>query len=244
MTAFGIVEALEEFDGAGVVELAEHLDLSQSTVHDHLSTLVALEYVRREAGEYRLGLKFLQHGIHARDSLPFFDTADLEVDLLAHDTGEVAWLYTEEYGRAVVVYKATGDDAMETIGRVGWRPPLHSTAAGKAMLSEMPDERVEEILDRHGLAEMTPNTITTREALLEELSTVRERGYAVNDEENNEGILAVGAPVTHEGSVVAAVSVSGPSHRFSSGDTLETVVGSLLDTTNQIELRLRYDRTD
>lgn len=243
MTAFEIIEAIPEFDGVGVVELAQHLDKAQSTVHDHLSTLVSMGYVKKEGTEYRLGLKFLQHGIAARNSIDFFDVAQPEIDLLADKTGEVAWLYTEENGRGVAIYRATGERAMETIGRIGWRPFLHSTSAGKAMLAWMPEKRVEEIIERHGLDKQTQNTITTVDGLFEELESVRELGYAINDEENNDGILAIGAPIKVEERGIGAVSLSGPAHRFSSDETFDAAKEALLATTNQIELRLRYDRT-
>lgn len=243
ITAFAIVEALEELDGAGVVELADHLDMAQSTVHAHLSTLAALEYVVKDEGEYRLGLKFLQHGIYARNSQDFFEAAQPEVDFLAQKTGEVVWLYTEEYGRGVVLYKSTGENAMETVGRIGWRPALHTVAAGKAILAELPEDEIEAIIKEHGLEEHTDNTITSTEELFDELELIRARGYAINNEESNLGIRAISAPVTLERQVLGSVSVSGPSHRFSLDETAESIKEALFEATNQIELRLRYDRT-
>lgn len=241
-TAFAVVEALERLGEAGPVELAEYLDLAPSTVHDHLATLVSLEYVQKHDQTYRLGLKFLQHGIYARNDLDFIDAAKEEADELAEQTGLFVWLYTEEYGRGVVVYKAAGENALETVGRVGWRAYLHTTSAGKAMLAHMPRERVEEIVEQHNLRERTDNTITSMDELLDALESIRDRGYAINDEENNTGIQAVGAPFLDEdGSVIGAISVSGPAHQITAEGTFEDLSKAVVDAANQIEVRLRYE---
>ncbi|THE66334.1 IclR family transcriptional regulator [Salinadaptatus halalkaliphilus] len=240
-TAFGIVEAISERNGAGVVELAEALDLAQSTVHDHLSTLVALEYVVQEGTEYRLGLKGLDHGVTARNRLSFFDTASEEMHALADDIDEVIWLYTEEYGQSVVIDDANREQGSGyDLARLGWRPPLHCTAAGKAILAHLSDDRIDRIVDHRGLPEQTPQTITTRAELDAELETIREQGYAINDEEHAEGIYAIGSPFVLDGAVLGAVTISGPSYRLSKPTVREPLVEALLDTTNQIELSLTY----
>lgn len=240
-TTFAIVEAVNDRNGAGVMELADHLDLAQSTVHDHLSTLVALDYLVKDDGEYRLGLKFLDHGINARDYLGWADIARAEIRALAEEIEEVVWLYTEEYGRAVAIDKANRDhSAGFDVAQIGWRPPLHSTSAGKAMLAHMSPDRIDRILERHGLPELTDDTITSREGLFEEFETIREQGYATNREEHVEGIHAIGAPVRFDDRVVAAVSISGASYQLSKPDVRESLLDALLETTNQIELNLKY----
>lgn len=240
VTVFGIVEALNERAGAGVVELADHLDMAQSTVHDHLSTLQDLEYVVKRDGKYFLGLKFLELGISARSRIEFLETVKPEVGEVAEHTGEVAWLYTEEHGRGVVVYKARGEKGLETVGQIGWRPHLHYTSAGKSILAAMSDEEVDAIVDQHGLPQETEQTITDREELFAELETIRERGYAVNREEKNRGISAVGVPLRLDDRVLGALSVSGPSHRLVDERIEEAVPNLLLDVANQIELKMKY----
>ena len=91
---------------------------------------------------------------------------------------------------------------------------------GKALLSQLPDERVKEILARTGMEPHTPNTLTSPEALLAELAQVREQGYAVDDEEQELGVRCVAVPL-RGAPALTAISVSGPSGRM----TREAVPG-------------------
>lgn len=240
MKTFDIIETLVELDGAGVVELADRVGLAPSTVHDHLATLASRGLVVKENSEYHVGLKFLEYGIHARNRLPFIDIAQPELRKLAKETGEIAWLYTEEYGRGVVVHKETGENALETVGHFGWRPYLHCTAAGKAILAHMSEEEVDSIIELHGLPTHTEQTISNREELHAELETIRKEGFSVNGEEQNNGIAAVGVPLLHNGEVLGAVSISGPTHRISGEYSWNELASHIKNLTEQIELKLRY----
>lgn len=240
VTTFEIIEALEERKRVGVVELADHLDLAPSTVHSHLSTLASLEYVVQRQGKYCLGMKFLQHGISARKNLGLFEVGESEVDHLAEKTEQTAWLCTEEYGRCAVIYKSTGNNAPGISSQVGWRLPLHSTATGKAILARMSEKRVNEIIDQHGLERRTNNTVTSESDLFDELAAIRERGYAINDGENHERLQSVAASIVHDEQLIGAVSVTGPS-LFASDERFDSIVEALRETSNQIELLLRYD---
>jgi DNA-binding IclR family transcriptional regulator len=140
------------------------------------------------------------------------------------------------------LYKSKGQEA---IGRQYQqsklqRPDyLHYSATGKAMLAFMPAERVDWILDEYGLVKRTANTITDRDALLSELETVRENGYAVNREEEIEGIRAVGAPIrTPDGEVLGSVSISGPAHRIQTPEYQSQMVGAITDAANRIEVNI------
>jgi IclR family acetate operon transcriptional repressor len=99
---------------------------------------------------------------------------------------------------------------------------------------------VDKAIEENGLPALTSNTITNKEALLEELATVREQGYAVDDVENEEGIRCVGAPIfDHRGEVIAALSVSAPSFRFSM-DRVRELSGVVKGTGLQISRQLGY----
>jgi DNA-binding IclR family transcriptional regulator len=162
-----------------------------------------------------------------------------ELDDLAAETGEVAQFATEEHGRAVYLDKARGEQAVNTASTVGKREYIHCISLGKAMLAHLPEERVEGIVDRHGLPAQTPNTITDRETLFEELETTRERGYAVDDEEKIEGVRCVAAPLTDDG-VVGAISISGPSSRMDGERFREELPRKLLRWANVIEINAKF----
>jgi DNA-binding IclR family transcriptional regulator len=240
-TAFSVLEALERLEGAGVTELARELDHPKSTVHNHLQTLVDEEYVVREAdGEYRIALRHLKFGEHARNRT-VFRVAKPEVRKLAAETGEHANFTMREHGYGVYVYKDTGDKAVKLDTYPGKRVYLHTTAFGKAMLAFVDEAERDAVLDRHGLPEETENTITDRAALDEELEAVRDRGYAIDDGERLVGMRCVAAPVRNsDGAVLGAVSVSGPASRFEPdylhGELADDVVGA----ANVVEINATY----
>ncbi|SFC29197.1 transcriptional regulator, IclR family [Halobiforma haloterrestris] len=239
--AFDIVESLNDLDGAGVSELADHVDLPKSTVHNHLKTLERAEYVVRDGDEYRTSLKFLQLSETARTQQELYRVARSEVDQLAEKTGEISALMTEEHGRGVFLYRSRGSEAARIDTCVGDRVPIHCTALGKAILAFLPEGRRTEIIDRHGLSAVSPNTITDREVLAEELESVREERIAYDDEERLNGLRSVAAPILDgSGSVIGSISVAGPTHRMR-GDRFETAVPeTVLGIANVIELNLEH----
>lgn len=240
-TTFKIVEALMELDGAGVSELAAHIGMPRSTVHNYLSTLEQEEYVVNENGRYEVGIRFLELGAHARDRKQIYEIARPEVRRLAEETGELANLLTEEHGRGIYLQRARGDQAVQVEAHVGTRVSLHSTALGKSILASLSDGRVDEIIETHGLDPVTPNTVTDREQLFEQLAAIRDRGYALDDEERLDGLRCVAAPIlSNDDRVLGAVSVSGPSHRIRGDHFRETLPNRVLETVNVIELNVTY----
>lgn len=240
-TAFDVLDALVELDGAGSTELARHFGMPKSTVHNYLSTLLQEELVVKDGSTYRVGIRFLEYGAYARQRLNIFEIANPEVDKLARSTGELANLMIEEHGRGSYLHRARGDDAVMVEAHVGTRVPLHSTGLGKAILAHLPEERVEEIVDEHGLKQFTPNTITDRERLFEELREIHDSGLAFDEEERLRGLRCVAAPIlSNNGRVLGAVSVSGPTNRVR-GDYLEDELARRLkETVNVIELNVTY----
>ncbi|RQH01417.1 IclR family transcriptional regulator [Natrarchaeobius oligotrophus] len=239
--AFDIVETLTELDGAGVSELGRHLELPKSTVHNHLQTLERNEYVVRQDGEYRAGLKFLRVSETARNQHELYQIARSEVDHLAEKTGEISALMIEEHGRGVFVYRSRGSEAARIDTCVGDRVPIHCTALGKAILAFLPPERRDEIVDRHGLEAVSPNTITDREVLAEELEAIRDRKIASDDEERLSGLRSVAAPILDgSNAVIGSISVAGPTHRMR-GERFETELPEMvLGIANVIELNIQH----
>lgn len=241
-TVFGIVEALRTLDGARIHDVAEYLDLADSTVHSHLTTLESEEFVVKEDdGTYRLGLKFLDLGTFAKGAhAEISEVVSPVLGQLANSTGEVVWYIVEEHGKGVYVDVAMGENAVPARCRIGTRRYLHTISAGKAMLANLPTERVDEILDRHGLEQVTDSTITDPDRLQEELESVRERGYAYNDEESIHRLRSVGAPIVVDSEVLGAISVSGPKDRMRGSWFREEVPSEILAGVNEIELKLKH----
>lgn len=240
-TSFRILEALKEKGTAGVTELATDLDLPKSTVYSHLRTLHEHEYIVWQDETYRVGLKYLELGEHTRDRMRIYDVAKPEVESLAEDTGELANLLVEEHGVGVYLFRAKGKQAVNLDTHAGKRVNLHCTSLGKAVLAYLPEERVDEILDRRGMPARTANTITTREELEAELDAIRERGYAKDNGERFAGLRCVAAPITDaDDRAIGAVSIAGPTSRMK-GEAFESEVAERVrSAANVIELNLTY----
>jgi len=240
-TSFEIITKLRELEGAGVSELASELDKPTSTIHDHLRTLEAEEYLVKSDGDYYVGTRFLGIGEQARSRQKVYTIARQEVDELADETGEHTNLMIEEHGRGVFLYKSRGPDAVQLDTHAGMRVPLQTTAMGKSILAFRSREEVDGIIDRHGLPQITEKTITDRGELYDELDEIAERGYAYDDEERVKGMRCVAAPITDDdGRAIAAMSVSGPKSRLRGQEFREEVPDLILSSANVIEVNLTY----
>lgn len=239
-TAFDIIQYLHDADSATLDEVAKAVDVSRSTAHRHLSTIHDRGYVVLDDGEYSLSLRFLTHGGQRRDALAATEVIEEKVRQLSEETAERVQFITEEHGERVYVYTYAGSDAVRTDATIGKRGPLRVSAAGKAILANLPADRRDEILAQRP-DRATENTITSEDELRTELAEIRERGYAFNEEESTSGLRAVGVPVhCSEGNVLGAISLSGPANRLI-GEYFRTEIPDLLlGAVNEVELNLQY----
>lgn len=236
--AFNIVEALENLDGATMSELASHLNMPKSTAHVYLKTLEELGYVVKDDTTYRLSLRFLKHGGYTRHRLDLYQAAKTQIDELSNETGEVVDLGVEENGKRVLLYKSEGPEGITQKPVTGEYTHMHMTALGKALLASQPDERVDEIIDMHGLPPATQHTITDREELFAELETIREQEFSLEDQERREGIRAIGVPIRDdENRAIGAVSISGPISKLSDKRISEDLLEQMRNAVNIIEIR-------
>ena len=240
-TTFAIVETIHEAGHIRLVDLAEAVGVANSTAFDHLTSLEDLGYVIEDSDGYRLGLKFLDHGMQAKYHYrELLRAVEPVLEQLVDETDEAVNLVVEEHDHAVYIARLTGKRGVPTNSWVGKRKQIHTLSAGKAILSHLPAERVDEIIARTGLTSATPDTITSRDSLAEELAEIRDRGVAFNNRESHESIRAVGAPIVLDGTVYGAVSIAGPARRLT-GEHYETELPNLLlGAVNEIELKLTY----
>lgn len=241
-TSLEIVEALIDLDKAGVTTLAEHLDIAKTTVYTHLATLRKHQFVKKVDDKYQLSLKYYRYGMYCRNRNKLFMAANPEIHELATETKEYAHLLIEEFGRGVYLDLVKGDRGIDdTYHLEGLEAGeyLHVSAAGKAYLAELPERRIDEIIAEHGLPRFTKCTITTREELIDDLETIRERGYSLNDQEQVLKARSVGAAIqTNDGEPVGAISVSGPIKRLTE-DRIKNEIGEkVMEKANLIELNI------
>jgi DNA-binding IclR family transcriptional regulator len=239
--ACGVLLALRQLGDAGVTELANELDYSQSAVHAQLNTLIENGLVSKEENRYRLSLQFLNLARGVMSQFGDIDNIRSEVNSLAENTDEVAQFATNEGGRVVYLHKAQGDNAVKTGSFMGKREPIHSTAMGKAILSTKSKEDVKEIIGRHGLTKQTENTVTNCRELYDELDQIRESGHAIDDEENVRGLRCVAAPViVSEGESLGAVSVTGPASRMTDDRFQSQIIDAIKSSANLIEINYKF----
>jgi len=235
-----IISELQAQSATGITELANKLGHSKSTIHNHLYTLEDQQLVVREDGEYRLSLRILDMAVHVRAQIGNYEVIRNEADVLAEETGEIIQFGIEEHGKVSYLYKATGEQAVETLSGVGKQQPMHSTSLGKTILAYLPQDQTDKLIESMELERFTANTITSADALRTELKEIRQRGYGIDDEENIEGLRCVSAPVENGDTVLGAISITGPLSRFTDdrihGDLSDLAIGA----ANVIELNTKF----
>jgi DNA-binding IclR family transcriptional regulator len=235
-----IVRALERLGEAGTSEVARELSLSKSTAYTHLHTLHESGFLVKDEHAYRLSSAFLRLGTSVQHGIDLYRHGKNAVDELASETGERTNLVVEEAGRGTCIHSADATGSMEIYMSPGEQWPLHATATGKALLAHLPPGRVDGIVDRHGLPALTEHTITSREALDEELAAIGERGVAFDEQEAVEGLRCIATPVVVDDRVLGSVSVSGPSRRFTDPEREAELVEALRETVNVIQLKFVF----
>lgn len=229
-----VVEVLLERGGAGATEVADALDLPKSTVHDHLKTLAALDYVVNEGGTYRPSMKFLHVGKAARESHELFvNGREAALSLSERLDDQYVQLVTEENDHGAVLLATGWGDATRPPGTPQTYPTyvhLHSNAPGKAILSCWDDDAVRTLAEERGLPARTPDTITDVEGLLETLQAVREDGFAVDEGELISGMTGVAVPVVTDEGVHGAIAAYGSAgslpERLAGSDLLAQLLGA------------------
>lgn len=231
---FDIVELVCASGAVSILEVSTELGIAKSTAHSYLVTLEEEGWLVRDEDWFRLGSIFLKYGRATRECLDILDVVEPTLERCAEETGETVWYVAEEQGRAIYVSRREGQRASRTNGEVGKRAPLHASACGKVILSDLPEER----LDGVDLPAYTGATITDRNELREEIANVRDDGIAHNDGETSEGLRAVACPIRSEGRIVGAITVSGPEGRLRDDVFREELPTSLRGAASEIELNL------
>lgn len=214
--AIGMLDVVAQAgeDGLGVAEIADRLSLSRSAVWATLQTLLTHAYVAETTTGYgrryvlglalaRLGEQALSHVTVRGIAMPFLRT-------LSKATGLTSRIVIHDESVVTVVGRHDAPGAVRFNLQFGQPELLHCSAVGKALLSSLPEDEARELVEAQGLPRRTSRTITEIDDLLRHLKVVRSRGYALDDEEDAEGIVCVGAPVhDHRGAPAAAISVTG-----------------------------------
>ena len=219
------LDLLESFtkteDELGVTELSRRLGLHKNNVFRLLATLEHRGYIEqnRETENYRLGPKTLQLGSIFIEQRECRRQARPILEGLMASTGETAVVAVLRATMVIYMDSVETDRTVRAVSRVGEMLPAHCTAAGKVNLSFLLPAEIERLYPENDLPAATPRTLRTREALLSELKGIRERGYAVENEECDLEVKSIAAPVRDfSKNVIAAVGIIAPANRL--GDDL------------------------
>jgi len=239
----GVLEVLAN-NGATLtlVELSKRLGLPKSTVLRLLMVLESHRFVKREAqsGAYRLGLKLFELGSRAMAQLNLSERAKPHLERLVFTTGETAFLCVLDDGEVLSLERVESSRAVRVPSSVGWRGPAHCTAVGKALLAVLPEADLSVLVRKRKLHAYTANTITSLTRLRNELQTVRERGYAVDQEEMEEGLQCIAAPVRdHSGKSVASMGILSPAFRLPDRK-IPQLATSIVNEANDLSVELGY----
>ena len=222
--AVTILEFLAQHGTAGVTQLAASLGVHKSTASRLVSALEQRSLVEQveDRGKYRLGVGILRLAGATTARLDLVQESRPVCRRLASATGETVNLAVLSGGAALYIDQVAGATTLSSYNWVGQHVPIHATSNGKTLVSELHEPELSRALGE--LTAYTPSTVTDRAALDRDLVRVRERGYAVAADELDVGLTAIAAPVRDaHGEVVASVSVSGPTFRFT-----ESRIGQIL----------------
>lgn len=216
--SLGILDALAEVnESLGPAELVRRLSLHKSTIHRLLAVLEQHGFVRKDPkeGKYSLGMKLFELGSRAVEGLDLRGRSEPILRRLVEVTRETAHVCILDGTDMVSVANVQGPWAMRSPSTVGRRTPVYCTSVGKAVIAFLPNAALDDLVERLTFTPHTRRTITTPAALRAELVRVRERGFAIDDEEIEKGLRCVGAPIRdHTGCAVAAISIAGPAFRL------------------------------
>ena len=197
----------------GVRELGQAIGLSKSSVHRILQTLRARGFVKwnPDNARYSLGMRAFEVGCGILRSMEAHAIAKPHLEQLVNALGETAFLGVIDDAELVYIDKIDGRRSVRMYADIGARRPLHCTGIGKALLAHLERSEIDRILAAKPLTRYTKNTITDPDLLRQDLEKARRQGYAEDNEEIEEGLYCVGAPLfNYSGRPIAAISVSVP----------------------------------
>lgn len=241
--ALSILEVLADYeDGIGIAEISEKAGLHKSTVYRLINTLIHKNYVEQnqDTSKYFLTLKLFELGSRKIGKIDLAPTAKPYLKELVEKTGEVVHLVVREKNRIVYIDKIEPEKSIMMYTRIGMSKPMYCTAMGKAIMAELEDDEVAKIWNESDKKVYTENTIVKLEELKENLKDVRLKGYAIDNQEVEKGIICLGAVIkNYDGSICGAISVSGSIITLTD-EKIEYVSEQLVKCAKDISKKLGY----
>jgi DNA-binding IclR family transcriptional regulator len=242
------LDLLEQFhddvDELGVTELSKRLKLHKNNVFRLLATLESRGYIEqnRVTENYRLGLKTLELGQTFIKQMGLLRQSRPVLEGLVRECNETTYVAILKEFHIVYLDVVETDLTVRVVPRVGARLPAYCTAAGKVQIAFMTDEELEHYIPKE-LTPFTPNTITDKDEFRRQLKVIAEQGYAIDNEELDVGVRCVGAPIRdYTRRIVGAVSISGPSMRFTDERMEKELIPLVRRASEEISSKLGYHK--
>lgn len=243
------LDLLEQFHGEtdelGVTELSKRLKLHKNNVFRLLATLESRGYIEQNkvTENYRLGLKTLELGQTFIKQMGLLRQSRPVIEDLVKTCNETTYIGVLKDFNIIYLDCIETSMTVRAVPRVGSRMPAYCTAAGKVQIAYMSDEEIDIYLPSRELQKYTSNSITDREELKKQLAIIAEQGYAIDNEELDEGVRSVGAPIRdYTRRIIGAVSISGPSMRFSDERINKELIPMVIKASEEISAKLGYQK--
>jgi DNA-binding IclR family transcriptional regulator len=245
-SAFRALEVLDLFTREGrsltFAECQRALAYPKSSLHGLLRTMTGVRWIEFDpvSKRFGLGVRAWEAGIAYTKMFPLETLARPIMERVRDATTETVQLAVLDAGEALYIAKVEGEHSLRLDSSVGQRLTAHATGVGKVLLASLPDGEFEAWLKASKLERFTPNTVTDRRKLREELKLVQSRGYAVDREERTVGAACVAVPVrNHLGRCIAAMSVSAPAVRFGAPQR-KAALGHLQNAARELSIVLGH----
>jgi len=234
---FEIMEVMSTVGSISPTELAARVDIPVSTAHNYLTTLHDIGYALEEGGEYSLSPKLLAIGSRTRMNYDLYNCSKHVVEEMAKRTKALGAVGMKENKQITFVHVRNESQSFDIKNYPGMQLPLHATANGKIVLAELSKTELHSFID-DSLDDFTEATHTDVEGLANELKTIRERGYAYNDEEYERGVMTVAAPIKNDDDLIGTISITDLKKRMEEPEHEEMVIETVQEAANVVEINL------
>jgi len=230
----------------GITELSLKLSFPKSTVHRILKSLLNYSLVdqERDTSKYRLGLRILEYSNSFYNSFDFRQIAKPILKKICLETGLTTFLTVWYNGKSICIDSITPSRNANThlFVETGKEMPFHCAASAKVLLAYQLPEDIKRIINEKTLQKYTPRTIINSKKLEEHLLEIRHKGFSICDEELEEGIKAVAAPVKDiNREAIASITITGLSKRISDNN-IKKFIKILVDSARELSKMLGYKK--
>lgn len=240
---FQVLEMLADNGDMGLMEISSALNLHKSTVHRLLMSLIYMGYAKQDevTQKYTLTYKMVSMAGKMLDRMDILQVAKPYLERLSDISGEAVHLVQREGNHILYIYKIEAKvGTIRMVSHVGMVHPMYCSGVGKAIMATLPEKEVKQIWNESIIERKTDKTITDIDEMLRVLAEVREKGYALDDEENEEGVRCIAACLHgYSKEVKYAFSVSGPVSRMTK-ERVEELAVDMKKVQEELSRELGY----